>query len=348
MQNRSPQVWLVLGDKAGDNAQATTLAAALGWPTEQRRLVFQAPYQHGKPRFQPSLDHLDYNLSDPLTPPWPDLVITVGRRPAMAALWVKQQSGGRTKVVLLGRPKGYFGRFDLVIVPAQYVVPPSDNVVRLTLPLLRVDRQAVAKAADAWRARLQVLPKPLIAVFVGGPTKPYRLDAEVARQLLKQAKAVVGEGTLYFSTSRRTPAEVVEVLAAVQSASVRLYRYRFDPPANNPHLALLELADACIVTADSISMLTEAIQFGKPVAVFSLPTGPFWHLKRRLLPITGGRDLEAFKRLCFAKGWAVPLEAGKLPYPPRQIELPDELPEVVQRVRALVEKSEDKGIYAAR
>src|SRR5512143_1625776 len=89
-----PRIWLVLGDKAGDNAQVDIIAAALGWPCERKRLFFQAPYVLGKPPFKASLYHIDAARSDPLAPPWPDLVITVGRRPAMAALWIQEQSDG--------------------------------------------------------------------------------------------------------------------------------------------------------------------------------------------------------------------------------------------------------------
>jgi len=339
MQN-FPRVWLVIGDKAGDNAQVQAVAEALGWPIESKRLVFQTPYQQGKPKFQPSLKHLDFALSDPLIPPWPDLILTIGRRPAMAALWIKQQSGGRTKVVLLGRPKGYFSQFDLVVTPAQYLVADHPNVVKLTLPLLRIDEQAVAEAALAWRERLAYLPRPLIAVLVGGETKPYRFDAGVARKLLEEAQAVCDQGSLYISTSRRTPAEVVETLQALKPKNALLYRYGLDKLEDNPYLALLSLADGCIVTADSISMMVEVLRLRKPLAIFPLPVRGKMRLgfKRIFLSWLGGRDFSAFHRLLFERGWAVPLGQGQFPYLPPRLELPEELPEVVRRIKALVSK----------
>jgi len=102
---RKPKVWLLIGDKLGDNAQVTAVARALDWPQEYRRLVFREPYVLGKPRFVPDLFHVDRQRSDPIEPPWPDLILTIGRRPAMVALWIKRQSGGRTRIVLFGRPK---------------------------------------------------------------------------------------------------------------------------------------------------------------------------------------------------------------------------------------------------
>ena len=96
-----PRVWLVIGDKLGDNAQVEIVAAALGWPLERKTLRFKRQYVTGKPPFKPSLYHVDLAASDPLTLPWPDLILTVGRRPSMAAMWIKRQSGGGAKVVLL-------------------------------------------------------------------------------------------------------------------------------------------------------------------------------------------------------------------------------------------------------
>ena len=65
-----------------------------------------------------------------LEPPWPDLVLTVGRRPTMAALWVRERSGGRTRLVVVGRPRRRLDDYDLVVVPPQYHVPAAPNVVR--------------------------------------------------------------------------------------------------------------------------------------------------------------------------------------------------------------------------
>ena len=170
----------MLGDKAGDNAQVRIVADALGWRYQLKELVFHTPYVLGKPRFRTSLYHVDQARSAPLEPPWPDLILTVGRRPSMAALWVKEQARGRARLVVIGRPKRWLDRFDLVIAPPQFQLPRRANVLRLDLPLMRVDEGAIVAASGAWRERFADLPRPLIALLVGGPTKPYRFDQAVA------------------------------------------------------------------------------------------------------------------------------------------------------------------------
>ncbi len=39
----SPLVWVLTGEKPGDNAQAFTLATALGWTTEVKQVRYLAP-----------------------------------------------------------------------------------------------------------------------------------------------------------------------------------------------------------------------------------------------------------------------------------------------------------------
>jgi mitochondrial fission protein ELM1 len=360
----APRIWLLLGDKAGDNAQVRIIADALGWPYEVKDLVFRARYVKGKPLFRTSLHHVDRTRSSPLEPPWPDLILTVGRRPLMAALWVKAQAKGGTRLVVVGRPKGFLDRFDLVIAPPQFHLPCRANVLRLDLPLMRVDAAAVAAAAEAWRDRLAAMPRPLVALLVGGPTRPYVFDAAVARDLIEQCrKAAAAEGgSLYVTTSRRTPPAVVEALAAALPTGARLYRW--DAGGDNPYHALLGLADRLVVTGDSISMMVEVARLGKPLAIFALPATGRWlrlrgALGQRLAALGHGpagllasladglyrlriakyaRDLPEIHRRLYARGLAVPL--GQ-PFQPPQTRPSDDLARAVERVRALMSRPVD-------
>uniref|UniRef100_A0A1J3DTN6 Mitochondrial fission protein ELM1 n=1 Tax=Noccaea caerulescens TaxID=107243 RepID=A0A1J3DTN6_NOCCA len=72
-------------------------------------------------------------------------------------------------------------------------------------------------------------------------------------------------GSLRISFSRRTPKKVAEIIAGELSSNSKVYIWDGKDP--NPHLGHLALADAFIITADSISMLSEACTTGKPVYV---------------------------------------------------------------------------------
>ena len=122
-----PRTWLVLGDKKGDNGQVYTVADALGWDYELKNIRVLEPYVFGKHKVAPTLYHIDREKSDELVPPWPDLIITVGRRPANVALWIREQSGRRTKIVLVGKPSGLMDEFDLNLVTNSEVLAVNQD-----------------------------------------------------------------------------------------------------------------------------------------------------------------------------------------------------------------------------
>jgi len=323
----APSTWLVLGEKAGDNAQVLAIADALGWPCETRRIAMLERWRFGKPRVRASLAHVDLTRSDALAPPWPELVITIGRRLSSVALWIQEQSRHATKVVLIGRPRRLADRFDLIIASAQYRIGDAPNVLRLGLPLMRVDRTAVEAAARAWEPRFAAFPRPLTAVLVGGPTKPVVFDEAGARELMRRCAAIADGGTLYVTTSRRTPPALVDVIAASLPPGAQLFRWSADA-AENPYLALLGLADRFVVTSDSVTMMVEVARLGRPLAIHVLPPARSGWLRR----VASRRDLGAVPELLIAEGHAVRLGDAFLA---TSRPATDELARVADRIRAL-------------
>ncbi len=351
-----PRVWLVLSDKLGDNAQLRVLAEALGWPFETRRVLMKPEYVLGKPRFEVTLDHVDRERSDPLEPPWPDLVLTIGRRCAMVALWIREQAGGRPKIVLVGRPKKGLEAFDLIVAPPQFRMPEAANVVPLSLPLMRADPQKVAAAGARWRDRLAAMARPLTAVLVGGATKPFRFDRGVAADLMAGLETMLARdgGSLYLTTSRRTRPEVVEELRRRTPPGSAFYAWRPEG-GENPYFGLLACADRFVVTGDSVSMMVEVARLGRPLAIYDLPLArdPLVRLRYRLGRRLSGRgvagrlgeglrrrgvigisrDLRGFHARLYAEGLAVPF--GATFRPPREIR-EEEVTRIAERVRRLV------------
>ena len=272
-----PRIWLLLGDKKGDNGQVETIAealeATLGWHCELKRIKVLEPFVFGKAKVGPTLYHIDRELSAPLQAPWPDLVITVGRSPANVALWVQQQSGGHSKIVLVGKPSGMMEYFDLIVISTEILLAPYPNVQRISMPLMRIDETAVHNAAQIWTEKLADLPRPLVAIMVGGPTNPFIYNAAVTDKLIDAANTVCAEGgTPYLTTSRRTPTAVVDKLKTGLPEKARLFTWSADA-SDNPYMGLLGLADRFIVTGDSISMMVEVTRLGKPLEILPLPCG---------------------------------------------------------------------------
>jgi mitochondrial fission protein ELM1 len=263
----SPKVWVLLSKHAGDNAQLIAMADALGWPYECKRITTPPrPYL---------LDALLGNrwprrpVPD-LNAPWPDMVLSAGRRCAQVAQWIKHRSQGTTKLVHVGRAQLPLWRFDLVLSTPQYGLALTDNVVDLPAPYMN-PRTLDQAQLEQWRERFASLPRPWIAVLVGASASPLCMDSNAETRLGREANAAVKAlgGSILLSTSPRSSATTTDAL--LSAIDIPCWSYRFGETQDNPYPAFLALADGFIVTGDSLSMLTEACMTGRPVAVFPLP-----------------------------------------------------------------------------
>ena len=263
----SPNVWVLQTARAGDSAQARALADELGWPFELVNLRFNGLYNIPNSWLGATLGSVTAAEKAQLTPPWPDLVIAVARRTVPVARWIKQQSGGTTRLVHLGRPRLGAKHFDLVISTPQYSVPDAPNVLQLPVPLHGATQSS---NSTELQQRFSHLPRPWTAVLIGGEAWPYRLAGDAAISLASQTAALTqGNGSVIICTSPRTPEAFAQTLCE-----------RFEQPAEiaawqrgsaNPYPALLETADRFIVTGDSASMLAEACAREKPVYIYDMP-----------------------------------------------------------------------------
>jgi mitochondrial fission protein ELM1 len=277
--DRTPRVWIVDAYRAGEQTQLRAIAEALGWSWQIKTLRYRKTEVRTNLFRRQNLRGVDLARSSSLHPPWPDLVLSAGMRNEPVCRWIRNQSGGGTRIVFVGRLWAAPRHFDLVITTPQYRVPDHPNVLRNDLPLHRVSPERTAEEARAWAPRLAHLPRPYIAVNMGGDSGPYAFGPRAARRLARDAAALAREkgGSLLVTSSPRTREAVIDIMAAQQEAPMYLHRWQRDAP-ENPYLAFLGLADELIVTADSISMLSEAYATGKPLHLFDLGVG---HLSMR-------------------------------------------------------------------
>jgi mitochondrial fission protein ELM1 len=264
-------VWLLFGERRGDNAQVLALARMLGWPYRIKQLHWDAGHDIPPREAGISLAGLNVGASDSLAAPWPDLIIGIGYRSAPISRWIAAQGGDRALNIRLGRPRTELSPYDLVITTPQYGLPPGPNVRELPLPLVAPDESETAAARARWQPQLAALPRPWTAVLLGGPTQHMGFDEAVAGEIgaRLQRFAARTAGSLLITTSPRSPDSLPACLERAITAPHFLHRWRAD--ADNPYLALLAEADTVVVTSDSISMAADAASFGKPVLIYELP-----------------------------------------------------------------------------
>ncbi|KAL6652859.1 hypothetical protein ACP70R_011784 [Stipagrostis hirtigluma subsp. patula] len=250
----------------------------------------------------------------------PALVVACGRDTITYASSIRCLAPDNVFVIQIQHPRFRLDRFDLVVTPRHdyYALtakgqqevprlyrrwitpqePPGPNVVLTAGALHQADAVALRFAATDWHAELAPLPKPLVVVNIGGPTRNCKYDVGLAKQLINSLHNVLKTcGSVRISFSRRTPQKVSDLILKEFSTHPKIYIWNGEEP--NPHLGHLAWADAFIITADSISMLSEACSTGKPVYVIGSEhcTWKFSDFHNRLQerravrPFTGFEDM---------------------------------------------------------
>ena len=264
-----PVIWILHTTGLGANRQLAILAAALGGDVTVKNTL-DPPIRALFDRFSGgSRRSIPAPKADRLCAPWPDLVLFGGGRSWVDAVRIRRASGGRTKIVCIGRPGAPLGSVDLILTTPQYGLPQQANVVELDLPLNVVDPERLAAASRVWQARFDHLPHPWTGVLLGGDSGSYRLTLAAARRLGRALADLAGcsGGSVLITTSPRTRVEVLEAVLSELEAPAFHYRFAADDPGNPLH-GILALAERFVVTADSASMLAEACATGRPVACF--------------------------------------------------------------------------------
>jgi uncharacterized protein len=265
-----PFGWVLHDGKAGMASQAVGLAEAAGFAFVEKRLEIRFPWTCLPPLLWPAPLHAPGGAGARLEPPWPDFLIACGRNAAMPALSIRRASGGRTVTAQIQDPGIGRDEFDLSIVPEHdrlrgpRVVVTRGAVHRVTLARLA--------AARCRAPGLAAMPRPILAVLIGGSNKAYHLTLRRLAEIADGVAAILRErgGSALVTPSRRTGAQGMNLL---RERLTGLPAEIWDGAGENPYFVYLALADAFLVTADSVSMISEAAATGKPIHILDLDGG---------------------------------------------------------------------------
>ena len=203
-----------------------------------------------------------------LTPPWPDVMITCGRRAAPSAIAVKRASGGKTLIVHVQDPRARRGAFDLIIAMDHDRIPAAKNVMRVATALHGLTPENLATAGGDWRHRFAPLPRPLTGAMIGGDVKGRVFTIRDGQRFVAGLARQRAVGGLVITPSRRTPRAVRDLLADAFAGDGGVFVWNLE--GDNPYRAILALSDRLVVTGDSVSMMSEAVSTPLPVEVMDL------------------------------------------------------------------------------
>jgi mitochondrial fission protein ELM1 len=258
------KTWIVTDGGAGYEVQALGIAEALGVVPEVKRIRQSAPWRWLAP-WGPVADPGD------IVPPWPDLVLAAGRQSIPFARLIRRKSKGKTFVAVLQDPRVPPSWFDFVWVPAHDRLR-GQNVLATTVSPHRLTPERLLGEAERILPEIDHLPRPRIAVLLGGTNAVFRFDEAAAQRIgteLADAAKRYGGG-LMVTPSRRTGARQAEIIRErIKDAPSVMW----NGEGENPYFGFLGAADVIVVTCDSVNMVGEAAGTGKPVYVIELEGG---------------------------------------------------------------------------
>lgn len=244
--------------------QARGLAEAAGLAPRIAHLAPRGPWRHVPARFWPDPAATAGLAAGALAD---GLVIAVGGKAAAVGAALRRRDG--RPVVQVQNPRLPLDRFDVVIANRHDEIA-GPNVVVTRTALHRVTAARLAEARAAWAGRLGRPGRPLLAVLVGGSNGRLRLGPAEGRRLASALAAIArrDDVAIAATASRRTDPAVI---AALDDALRPVGGMLWKGEGENPYFGLLAHADAILVTADSVSMVSEAAATAAPVLVMALP-----------------------------------------------------------------------------
>lgn len=254
----TPSVWVVTEGLIGTENQCLGVAESLNIVPIIKRISLRQPWK----LLSPYLGFVcQLSFSEPLRPPWPDILITSGRKSIAVSRYIKKKSLGKTFTVHIQDPRINPKKFDMLVVP-EHDPTRGDNVIVTIATPNRIRPEILANAKVEFAHLFEKIYSPRIAVLIGGSTKRHQFTSEETSVLIEKLLPLKN---MMITTSRRTGEENSQLIKQ------KLFNnYIWDGLSPNPYMGILAWADIILVTADSTSMISEAATTGKPVYVIPM------------------------------------------------------------------------------
>lgn len=261
------KVWILHDGRAGHLNQSKGVAAALGIRNAEVMTLYTRKFGSLLGLLYPP-----WRYERPPTSGYPDMVIATGYQTSFFTRWIKRISP-TTFTVQMMNPSGEANEYDVVATPLHDRPRAHGNLVTTLGAANIISPTLLKQEGERWESRLRQCPSPRLAVLVGGNSKRFKLTTARAKQLAEEVTTIAKQQgfSLLVTASRRTGEAQTDIIRhTLQHSGVPFYFWNGQDitSRDNPLLAYLHTAEAVVVTADSISMVSEACTAGKPVYVW--------------------------------------------------------------------------------
>jgi len=257
--------WLITDNKAGMIVQCRGVADALQLDCVHKQIDPKGLRRWLSPWLRPATSERFGANGSAFAPPWPDIAIATGRLSIPYIRALSRWAGSRTFTVVLQNPRTGLRTADVIWVPKHDLLRGPNVITTLTAPH-SFSQDRLSELRKALPDDIAALPRPRVAVLLGGPTRRCKYaQADLDRLGRALASIAALNPSFLITPSRRTPIELVNVIDVATRSRPRLL---WSGCGENPYPSFIAHADALIVTADSVNMTSEACATGRPVYVF--------------------------------------------------------------------------------
>lgn len=217
---------------------------------------------------------LDAQTYETLMKTYSDFVISCGSSLAGVNIFMSKENNAKNIVIMKPGIFSGLGKFKLALIPQHDNPARRKNVVATVLAPNLVDKDKILRDAEVMVRRVHVGTSGAVGVFVGGDNPEYAFSESIAASLADNLAGFCGKSgaDILLTTSRRTSAGSAEVLKEKAKKSDKFKLLIIANEKNPPETVggILSMSKVIVVSAESISMVSEAIASGKPVVAFRL------------------------------------------------------------------------------
>lgn len=201
----------------------------------------------------------------------PDIVISCGS--SLSALNLAVCRVNLAKSVVVMRPSILStDKFALVIMSKHDRPPERNNVAVIEGALNLINEKYLESQAGMLRRKISISKKFIVGLLIGGDTKSFRLDRDATKNTIIQLKNSLEsiDAEILVTTSRRTSREIESLVRGEFGNYPRCILNVIANENNLPEAigGILGLSHLIVTSAESISMISEAVNSKKYVLVF--------------------------------------------------------------------------------
>lgn len=269
------KTWVLVDNRLGTAKQAKSLAKILDFKYITKNMEYTVWAKLPNCLRFGNFD-LTQDSQKALNSEKPDVIISAGRRSAAIAMRIKKKYPNIKIIQIMNGdiPEKYIDVYLLPNHDRKAGKKYTKKYVFIDGAISFLDKEKLEYIKKSWEGKFSEYKKPWITLMVGGPHKHgsfTRVNAKHMMNLSLKLATRLG-GSLLITTSRRTPDKASKYIKQLaEESEVQTYFHDANNDFDNPYKGLVAISDYFIITGDSVTMISEALETRKPIYIFSMP-----------------------------------------------------------------------------